>query len=346
MKTTPDNRRPEHIAALRRALLLCRQATRQQLADASGLSTMTVGKLLGEMTARGEVCQRGTERQGSGRPSMIAAYNGDYAHFASIVVEQREGKSAFALSIVNLFGETVSREVLLLDEVRADSFDDFFSRMIAAGYRLRLAVLVLPGVAEDGEMLLCDFEELVRGQVLQRIRQRFGVEVLFENDVNAAVFGHGFDATDEVCAGIYFPRRYCPGAGVVVRGEILHGHRRFAGEVLYIQGIDRWLTLNYDDEAAAAEMIAQLLTVYACTVAPGRMVLYGDFFTPTLEAAIRARFDEKMLGRFDLTLTFQGAMTQDQERGAQRLGLRRMLELLDMETADEGKADGHPRQRQ
>lgn len=331
MKTTPDNRRPEHIAALRRTLLLCRQATRQQLADTSGLSTMTVGKLLGEMTARGEVRQIRTQSRGSGRPSMIAEYNGDYAHFAAIVVEQREGRSAFTLSVVNLFGETVFEEKLLLAQVRADSFDSFFARMIAAGYRLRLAVLVLPGVAEGEEMLLCDFEELVRGQVLHRIRQRFGVEVLFENDVNAAVFGHGFEAADEVCAGIYFPRRYCPGAGVVVRGEILHGHRRFAGEVIYIQGTERWAALDYGDVPTTAEMIAQLLTVYACTVAPGRMVLYGDFFTPALEAAIRARFAEKMLGRYDLTLTCQDAIAQDQARGACRLGLRRMLAILDRE---------------
>ena len=121
------------------------------------------------------------------------------------------------------------------------------------------------------------------------------------------------------------------GAGVVVRGEILHGHRRFAGEVPYIQGAERWAALDYGDVPTTADMISQLLVVYACTVAPGRMVLYGDFFTPALEAAIRARFAEKMLGRFDLTLTCQDAIAQDQARGACRLGLRRMLTILDRE---------------
>ena len=331
MKTTPDNRRPEHIACLRRTLLARRQATRRQLSAETGLSAMTVGTLLGVMTARGEVRQLSMQSRGSGRPSMIAQYNGDYAHFAAIVVEQREGRSAFTLSVVNLFGETVHTETLLLEETRADSLDGFFTRAMAAGYRLRLAVLALPGMAEGEEMLSCDLEELARGQVLRRIRQRFGVEVLFENDVNAAVFGHGFDASDEVCAGIYFPRRYCPGAGVVVHGEILRGHRRFAGEVTYIQGSERWAALDYGDIPETAEMIAQLLTVYACTVAPGRMVLYGDFLTPALEAAIRERFAQKLLGRFDLTLTCQDAMAQDLMRGAQRLGQRRMLELLDGE---------------
>ena len=38
-----------------------------------------------------------------------------------------------------------------------------------------------------------------------------------------------------------------------------------------------------------------------------------------------------MLGRFDLTLTCQDAIAQDQARGACRLGLRRMLTILDRE---------------
>lgn len=331
MRAAPDNRRSEHIAALRRAMLACGETTRQQLAAQTGLSAMTVGKLLGEMASRGEVRQRKTESAGSGRPSLLAAYNGDYAHFATVIVEQQDGQSAFTLSVLNLLGETVRQETLLLREVHADSFDGFFSRMLAEGLRLRLAVLVLPGVAEGGNMLLCDFSELVQGQVLRRIRERFGVEVLFENDVNAAVFGHGPEGADEVCAGIYFPRRYCPGAGVVVRGEILHGRRRLAGELAYIQGVERWLALDYGNEAATAEMIGELLTVYACAIAPERMVLYGDFLTPPLEKAIRTRIAQRLPEQFDLPLRCEAHMGQDMERGARRLGLRRMLEILDQE---------------
>lgn len=331
MRAAPDNRKSEHIAALRRTMMTCGETTRQQLAARTGLSAMTVGKLLGEMTSRGEVRQRRTESTGSGRPSLLATYNGDYAHFVTVVVEQRSGKSAFTLSVLNLLGETVRQETLLLGEVHADSFDDFFSRMLSEGLRLRLAVLALPGVAEDGNMLLCDFEELVQGQVLRRIRNRFGVEVLFENDVNTAVFGHGPEGADEVCAGIYFPRRYCPGAGVVVRGEILHGRRRLAGELAYIQGLERWMTLDYGDEIATAEMIGDLLTVYACTIAPERMVLYGDFLTPSLEKAIHACIARRLPGQFDLPLRCEAYMGQDMERGARRLGLRRMLEILDQE---------------
>lgn len=338
MKTTPDNRRPQHFAALRRAMLDSPQATRQQLAQQTGLSAMTIGKLLGEMQARGEISQQKGESQGGGRPSMMAHYNGDYAHFAAIVVEQRGGKSAFTMSVVNLFGKTVAQEALLLDEVHADSFDGFFSRMLAAGYRLRLAVLVLPGVAEGEDMLLCDLDGLVSGQVLKRIRRLFGVEVLFENDVNAAVFGHAFEAEDaEACAGVYFPKNYCPGAGLVVRGEILHGHRHFAGELPYIQGMDRWKALDYGDVNAAAEMIGTLMVIYACTAAPRHMVLYGDFFTPELVRAIMETMNAKLHGDFEMGLSVRKTLTRDMERGAVKLGLRRMLAILDQE--DENKSE-------
>lgn len=329
MKTQIDSRRPEHLDALRQALLRMRRATRAQLAEETGLSAMTVGKLLALMQARGEVFQDETMRLAGGRPSVIAQYNGDYAHFAAIVVEQREGKSAFTLSIYDLFGEPVFSEELLLDTVKEDCFDAFFDHALQQGYRLALAVLVLPGVAEGDEIVLCDLEALVRGQVIRRIRDRFGIDVLFENDVNGAVFGHAFGTeAGTVCAGVYFPKNYCPGAGVVVEGKILCGHGHFAGELGYIQGIDAWESLNYGDTERTAQMIAQLLVVYACTTAPRCMVLYGDFFTAELRERIETLFALRMMGRYAMELTYETGMSADMERGAVRLGLARMRCIL------------------
>ena len=62
MRTEADSRRSEHMAALRSALWHMPKATRAQLAKETGLSVMTVGKLLAVMEARGEVIQSGTLR--------------------------------------------------------------------------------------------------------------------------------------------------------------------------------------------------------------------------------------------------------------------------------------------
>lgn len=310
-----------------------RRATRAQLAGETGLSTMTIGKLLADMETCGEVERGGTARAGSGRPSTIACYRSDYAYFAAITVEQKDGKSAFTMCIHDLFGDVAMREKMLLDHVDATSFDGFFDQAITRGFRIALAVFVLPGVAEGERIVSCDLQALAEGQLLRRIRSRFGVEVLFENDVNAAVYGHAFSENGgKVYAGMYFPRNYCPGAGAVIGGEILRGSRHFAGEIGNIHGESAWMTLDYDDTERTAEMIAQMLVVYACTIAPAGMVLYGDFFTVVLRRVIRERFEAQMHGRFDMKLSYRTSMAGDMETGAMRLGLEAMLTLLDENT--------------
>ena len=329
MKTEIDGRRCEHMDALRRVLVSMHRATRAQLAEATGLSAMTVGKLLAAMQERGEVYQKDTLRLSGGRPSVIAQYNGDYLHFAVISVEQREGKNAFTLSIYNLFGEPVLSEELLLKQVCPDSFDAFFEQAQLQGYRLALCVFVLPGVADGENIVLCDLDALIGNAFLPRLKERFGLEILFENDVNGAVLGHAFNAgKDDVCVGIYFPRTYYPGAGIVIGNKILHGNQRFAGEIGCVQGEEAWLTLDYTDEQRVIDMIGQSLLIYACTVAPHSVVLYGDFFTPDIEYKLRGYLQERLKRRFDMEISCRSSMAADMERGAVKLGLERMNKIL------------------
>ena len=91
---------------------------------------------------------------------------------------------------------------------------------------------------------------------------------------------------------------------------------------------EAWKTLDYGDEEVVSERIAQLLVIYACTLAPERVVLYGEFLTERLKAAILVQFEEKMMGRFSMAIDCCAGLTQDMERGAVRLGLDRMFKLL------------------
>lgn len=315
--------------SLRRALTARRRATRAQLAADTGLSTMTVGKLLARLEQRGEVRQDETEPAPSGRPSTIAAYNGEFAHVATISVVQREGKSAFTCSVYNLFGERVRSDRMCLDAVREDSFDPWLKDVLRQGYRLRLVAFAMPGEADGDCVFISDFEGLRYSSFLPRLRREFGVETLFENDVNAAVFGHALEGKGVgVAAGIYFPRRFGPGAGIVVQGEILHGCRHFAGEVAFIHGMDAWRALEDADTPRVLERIGELLVILACTVAPEDVVLYGDFLTPEMECALREFVRVRLSGRFELKLTCERDMAPDMERGAVLLAMRRMRELL------------------
>lgn len=329
MARAEDPRLAEHMDSVRAALLERGSATRAELAAQTGLSAMTVGKLLAVMELRGEVCQDELLRQNCGRPSIVARYRGDFAHFATVTVAQRGGESVFAFSVFNLFGERVHRDERAMEDVRPESFDGFFEAAASRGERVRLAVFALPGEARGDSLFISDFEGLMYATLMPRIRARFGVETLFENDVNAAVFGHASgEEPAPVRAGLYFPRRFCPGAGLVIDGRILHGHGSFAGEVTFLHGPEAWAALDYGDEPRVCAMVLDLLTALACTVAPASTALYGDFFTDALVGRLGEGLRKRLRGQFDMRLMWQESIAQDMERGARMLGLRAMRGLL------------------
>lgn len=325
-------RKSAHMDALRRALVERRSATRAQLAEATGLSTMTIGKLLAELEARGEVRQDETAASGGGRPSLIAAYDGSCAYAAVITVTQSQGGNAFVFGVYDVFGCCVMRREQVLGCVRTDSFDAWIEEALSLGYRLRLIALALPGEADGDDIFICDFPALLHSDLLPRLRARYGLETLFENDVNAAVLGHDFGAeAPDVRAGMYFPRRYAPGAGVVIGREVLRGSRHFAGEISAIHGRERWLALDYGDTPRVLGMIGDLLLVYACTAAPGGMVLYGDFFTPEMEEALAQAVHERLRGQFSWKLVCCRDMAQDMQCGAAALAAAQMMMILGRE---------------
>ena len=328
MKTGTDPRLAEHIDSVRGALMARGRATRAELSADTGLSTMTIGKLLAVMEQRGEVSQDGTLRGGNGRPSTVARYSGDYAHVATRPAEQKGGHSVFRFCVYDALGRPVHSGKRTIDDVRPRSFDVFFEEAAARGERVRLAVFALPGEARGDCLFISDFERLSGDGFLPGIRRRWQVETLFENDVNAAVYGHSFAETADGCAGIYFPRRFCPGAGLVLDGRIVHGHGNFAGEMTFLHGPQAWAELDYADTPRVAGMIVDLLTALACTVAPQSTVLYGDFLTDALMRMLEEGLRTRLHGQFDMRLSAQTEIGPDMERGARRLGLQGLRALL------------------
>mgnify|MGYP002552041797 CR=1 FL=1 len=327
--SSSDLRRGQHLRLLRMELIAMRRATRAQLSERTGLSTMTVGKLLAELEARGEVRQDEQETGTGGRPSTVAAYREDFAHFAAISVRQEAEGNAFTFCVYNLFGEEIMRKEAVINDVREDSFDDWLTRAALRGCRLKLVVFALPGEAQGDHIFVCDFPALLGERFLPRIRARFGVETIFENDVNTAVFGHGFGEREEgVYAGLYFPMKFGPGAGVVMDGKILHGCRHFAGEIAALEGQKMWQSLDYGDEAGLLEPIGRLVLIYCCVIAPQSLILYGSFFTPDLMRKLSTRVQEQLSGQYAGQITSCPSMARDIRQGARRLCMRRMQEWL------------------
>ncbi len=311
--------------SLRSRLTQRREATIQELAEPTGLSVVTVKALLNEMIAQGEVIEGETAPSGGGRPSRRYVYNGEYRHAAAVYGYQNENKNSIHVLVVNLFGECVYKDQAFIEDIRVESFCGMLDRAMGAYPKIAAIAFGLPGFEENGVIVANDYGGIVGDRFLRFYQSRYGLPIRYINDVNAAVVGYSGPAHVKTClAGIYFPRLYRPGAGMVINGGVYTGAQHFAGEIGHLLPDTDWLLLDYDDEEAVSDAVARMLGIYCCVVAPEQFILYGDFFSEKSAGEIRCRTQDLLCGQFQVNVEVSSAFERDFERGMTALALRQL----------------------
>lgn len=317
---------------VRKQLLTLHSATNSQIAAATGLSFMTVRSILAEMIGGGEVAPGNRIPSDGGRPSEEYRYQSGYSHAVLLCGFQRENRNFIRVRVQNLFGEYVYTEEEKFGTIYCDSFDPMLDRAFQAAGRAGILVLGLPGVEENGVITKNDYRNLIGGVFLKRLQERYGVPVLFVNDVNAAVFGYsgraGVLTEQAAVAAIYFPRLYTPGMGLVINGKIYSGEHRLAGEIGHLPCDVDWLHLTYGDAETFSRAAAQLLAAVICILAPKRIVLYGDFLEESDAAGIQEQTRELLHGDFTVALETAPSLEPDFEAGLSSIARDRLYRVL------------------
>lgn len=302
---------------LRDRLIGKRESTIHELSEMTGLSVVTVKSLLVELIAKGEVFEGDMAPSDGGRPSQLYLYNGGYRHAVVVYGHQKQNKNSIHVLVVNLFGECEYRKETLIDDVRAESLIELIDAAVDAYPSVGTVCFGLPGVEENGVIITNDYCGIVGDELMQSVQSR-GLSVAFINDVNAAVKGFFSDCEARACAclvGIYFPRIYPPGAGMVLGSKVYTGLRHFAGEIGRLLPDIDWMTLNYADDRSVASAVSRLLAIYCRVVAPDQFILYGDFFNEESAAAIKACAEELLDGQFPVNIALSGRFENDFEHG-------------------------------
>ncbi len=303
---------------VRKHLKQMREATIFQLSMATELSVVTVNSLLVQMTQDGEVREERRVPSKGGRPSMLYAYNGNYRHVLVIYSSQKDNRNLIHVLVVNLLGDCVYRKEIYIDDIQIDSFCELIDEAISNYPRIATIGFGLPGVEEGGIITGNDYENIVGDGFMDLYKSKYGLPVIFINDVNAAAKGFLHSkkpGTNQCIAAVYFPRIYPPGAGLIINGEIYTGAHHFAGEIGHLPiGID-WAMLDYTDKKAVTSAVGKLLSVYCRIVAREQFILYGDFFEAGCEADICEYTQSLLNHKYAVNVTIRSAFDHDFERG-------------------------------
>ena len=174
---------------LRRILRQCKEATKPELADRTGLSVVTINSLLEDLLKTGEVVQSGLAPSGGGRPSTRYQYRPDYRYAVLLYGHQSEGRNLMHLAVVNLMGECVWRKEEYFDEILVESFEAVLDDVIGRFPEIGLLAFGLPGEVVDDVVTIHDYQALVGPEFMAHYKERYHLPVVFENDINAMTYG-------------------------------------------------------------------------------------------------------------------------------------------------------------
>lgn len=237
-KLLQEDARRHHRALLLQRLFRDGPASRADLARTTALTRVTVSDLVGDMVAEGLVEELGAPAESRvGKPPTLVGVASDSSH---IVVLDLSPDDRMLGAVVNLAGQVVTRTERPLrgrhGEAATALVHELAGDLIGQATKPLLGIGVgSPGVV-DALGVVLDAPNLGwHGTPLaDSLRDRTGLPVFVANDANTAALGeHTFGEAEggglmvlRIGTGV--------GAGLILEGSLLHGHRAAAGEIGHV----------------------------------------------------------------------------------------------------------------
>ncbi len=300
-----------NINLVRKALKTKVSATKQQLAEETGLSLVTVGTVLHFLMLQNEVFESELSPSRGGRPARQYLYNNSFAHVLVVFPFEQDGRITIRSTIADLAGMSVNTSDTAVESIDIKTLEEIIRPLVVSFPSIQAIGFGHPGIDENGRIILSDYQGLVGTSLTGHFSTLFRLPVIVENDVNAAAIGFTCRCRlpdDSILAYLYFPDRHLPGAGIFVNGKLLRGKSNFAGEIGTIPLDVKWNETLYSSADSFNEAAARLIVTICGVLNPDRIILNGDFLSEAHIAAITqrcaARLPQNILPAVQLSESF------------------------------------------
>lgn len=282
-----------NINLVRRTLQHKGEATKQQIAEATGLSLVTVGTVLQKLAGENVAFDVGLVASMGGRPAQLFRFNADHSHVLVLFTHEQDGQDVLHVRVANLNGACVYQQDAPLSAIDLHTFEPYIDAALQEYGSIGAIGFGLPGIALGGHILGMDYPALAGTAFADHYQQRYQRPVIIENDVNAASIGYCKRAplaSDATAIYLYFPQKYPPGGGIILDGQLYKGYSNYAGEVAGMPlGIDWHDPTLYESFERVCDAIATVIGAVSLLLNPQAVILYGAFLTDDHRQAIERR---------------------------------------------------------
>lgn len=237
-KLLQEDARRHHRALLLQQLFRDGPASRADLARASGLTRVTVSDLIGELVDTGLLEELGAPATSRvGKPPTLVGLAAESTHIIGIDLSPDDRITG---AVLNLAGEVKARHALELAGSKGAHAVELVGRLVGELISMTDRPVLGIGVGSPGVVdargTVVDAPNLGWTDVplAKFLREEFDAPVFVANDANTAALGeHTFGDTGD--GGLMVLRVGTGvGAGLILEGALLHGHRAAAGEIGHV----------------------------------------------------------------------------------------------------------------
>lgn len=323
----PAHVKQHNIHFLKRILKEERQPmTKNQLSKQSGLSVVTINKLIPEMVEGGQVLEMTNPIVTGGRRAAVYQLNQNHQLCLVMLYIEEDKEIKTHVSVVNLYGDRLACEEDILQLTEWASIESCIQSYCCKFPNIKMISIGLPGVDMSSNLTVVDAETM-KGIVLhQKIEERFALPVIIENDINAAVFGYKYTKANPdstIVSGLYFPELYPPGTALVFDDYIYHGSNGLSGETKHLPVFNDF-TFPLSEKSNLTYICEQIVQTVITMYDPNELILYTkavQFSTINLayiKEAMRARFAYDI----ETAIHHSNDFEQDYYNGLVLLGIR------------------------
>ncbi|WP_342565546.1 ROK family protein [Paenibacillus sp. FSL R7-0345] len=276
-----------NVELVKNSLKAAGTGTKASIAGMTQLSVATCGSILNELARSGEVLELELEESSGGRPARQYMFNADYAYVLCLMVKTEGGRHSITYLVVNLAGEQVDEGTRDFDYIDADTVDSLTGELVGQYSNIKAAGIGIPGVAQRGVIGICDVAALAGVPLGEQLGEKYNMDFIIENDMNATVYGFYQLQNledDQPFAVVTFPDHHFPGAGFIVNGRMVTGISHFAGEISYLPlGIPREEQLErLHNKDTFVPVAAQVLSSIITILNPVAVAVTGDLTHPSM----------------------------------------------------------------
>jgi predicted NBD/HSP70 family sugar kinase len=289
--------------ALLRLIRLGNANTRGELVSTTGLARSTVSQRVDALLAQRLLVYEADAASTGGRPPQLLSFNGA----AGIVLAADLGATRARLAVTELTGRVLVEESH--DRAIAEGPDRVlawleqgFERLLgeaAAGRSLLGVGVGLPGPVES-ETGVPIAPPIMPGwdgyRVARRLRERFGVPALIDNDANLMALGELRRAWPDTEDLLFVKVGTGIGAGMISRGRLLRGAQGAAGDIGHIHLRDHADVLCRCGNGGCVEAVAGGRALAQALGVPGVRDVVGLFRAGDTAATAAIRAAGRRLG--------------------------------------------------